>query len=220
MDKIEITANEIEELLKWRDEHKDLMRRCEMPPLRTVEIVIRDNGYRIKAIREGDELRLHLNIGGRPVGKGKFRLRFDGMWVAGKNDIKFEQKALGDNNPSDVAQSMLTVYCSLMKLMIHSNIEKEGEWDEPVPRKTAAHKPAAKGSKKPSKRITYILRSQNGALYAAPRGSHSSPKGVFSVRGHYRHYRDGKVVWIAEYSKGTGKKKKSKTYRMGGKENA
>ena len=51
---------------------------------------------------------------------------------------------------------------------------------------------------------------------AAPKDSHASPGGIFSVRGHFRHYKNGKVIWISEYRKGEGKKKK-KTYKMGGK---
>lgn len=86
--------------------------------------------------------------------------------------------------------------------------------DEPAPRK--AH---TKGAKKPYKRssaqTTYIIRKVNGTLLAAPSGSHASPRGIFTVRGHYRHYKSGKVVWVAEYKKGTGKKK-SKTYKVGG----
>lgn len=60
-----------------------------------------------------------------------------------------------------------------------------------------------------------LLRSINGALSAVPRGSHASPRGIFTVRGHYRHYKSGKVVWVAEYKKGTGKQK-GKTYKIGG----
>ena len=35
--------------------------------------------------------------------------------------------------------------------------------------------------------------------------SHKSPEGEFGVRGHYRRYKSGKVVWIDAYKKGTKK---------------
>ena len=38
---------------------------------------------------------------------------------------------------------------------------------------------------------------------------------AFGVRGHYRHYKDGRRIWVKEYVKGTGTKI-SKTYKIGG----
>ena len=47
MDKIVVTAADIEKLLAWRDEHNDLVR--SMPvPLREVEIQIVESGISIK----------------------------------------------------------------------------------------------------------------------------------------------------------------------------
>lgn len=62
---------------------------------------------------------------------------------------------------------------------------------------------------------TYILHSSGKRLSVAPKGHHASPSCSFTVRGHFRHYRSGKTVWIAEYRKGTGKEQ-SKTYKIGG----
>lgn len=88
--------------------------------------------------------------------------------------------------------------------------------DQEVPREIRQKSPHQKRQmKKQGKRTTYILRSINGTLSAVPRGSHASPSGIFTVRGHYRHYKSGKVVWVAEYKKGTGKQK-GKTYKIGG----
>lgn len=53
---------------------------------------------------------------------------------------------------------------------------------------------------------TYILRRGGVSLYVGRCGEHASPKGEFSVRGHYRHYKSGKIVWINEYRKGEGKR--------------
>lgn len=211
MDKILLCSSDIEDLLRWRDKHKELMGR-DNRPMRAVEIVITDNGYRIKAIRDGASLKLHLNIGGRSVGRAYFARRLDGMFVAEAGDIRLDKKAIGDNDAKEVARSMLTVYCSLMTLMVYG---KDGvEQNEPK-KQTTAHKRSNKAHKKPKKWITYILHRKAGEFLVAPRGYHASPSGTFSVRGHFRHYKSGKVVWIAEYNKGTGKKK-SKTYKLGG----
>lgn len=46
------------------------------------------------------------------------------------------------------------------------------------------------------------LRKYKDKIYAVPLSHHRSPEGVFSVRGHFRHYQDGKVIWIDEFLKG------------------
>lgn len=203
MDKVILTPDDIERLLSWRDQHQNEVR-SHPAPLKAVEIVMPHNGYHIKGIRDGDRLRLHLSQNFTQLGNCEFVRRADGMWASAKNCMKVEK---------DDLQSVLTVYCSLMALMAYGTVEAEAPGDR---RKTAGHKRSKKPSRKQSRRTTYILRMVNGTLTAAPRGSHASPGGIFTVRGHYRHYKSGKVVWISEYKKGTGKKK-PKTYKVGGK---
>lgn len=202
MDKIVVTAADIELLLKWRDQHPDEVR-SHPAPLKAVEIVVETNGWRIKGIRNGLHLSLYLNQNGRSFGHCEFVRRVDGMWASTKNRMQVER---------DDLQSVLTVYCTLMALMAHRPVIRSE--DEPAPRK-AHTKGAKKSHKRSSTQTTYIIRKVNGTLLAAPSGSHASPRGIFTVRGHYRHYKSGKVVWVAEYKKGTGKKK-SKTYKVGG----
>ena len=210
MDKIELTAEDIVALLKWRDNHKDEVR-SHPAPMKAVEIVVPHSGFRIKGIRDGDALRLHLSRHYEQFGNCTFVRRSDGMWASTKNRTK--------GVTQEDLQSALTVYCSLMALMTYGRMKPADAPAAPRVRKTPADdkkRRTKQPSKRPSKRVTYILRRENGTLVAAPKGSHASPTGVFTVRGHYRHYASGKVVWIAEYKKGTGKKK-SKTYKIGGK---
>lgn len=212
MDRVELSAEDIEELIAWRDENKDLVR-FHPAPLKAVEIVMKHNGYRVKGIRNGQSLKLYLNHDGRSVGRCDFTRTDDGMFKAGPGGIRLQESELYGGTPQEMAQTMLTVYCSLMALMTYgpSMVEPSDET-----RERTEHKSSGKATRKPTQRITYILRRVNGTLLAAPRGSHASPGGIFSVRGHFRHYKSGKVVWIAEYKKGTGKKKR-KTYKLGGK---
>jgi len=167
-----------------------------------VEIVMPHNGYHIKGVRDGDQLRLHLSQSGEQLGNCRFIRRAGGMWASTRNRMKVGR---------DDLQAVLTVYCSVMALMAYGR-------REPEPREALAPKPKSSPSKRPtkrkSKRTTYILRSINGALSAVPRGAHASPRGIFTVRGHYRHYKSGKVVWVSEYKKGTGKMRR-KTYKVG-----
>jgi len=175
-----------------------------------VEIIMPHNGYCIKGIRSGDRLRLHLRQKHVQLGNCEFKRRSDGMWVSVKNRMKVS---------ADDVQSVLTVYCSLMALMSHSydGAEEAPSQSYIEPAKELRRPENKKEYNKPRNRMTYILRNANGQIRAIPKGSHASPTGIFTVRGHYRHYRNGKVIWIDEYRKGTGKKK-AKTYKVGGKE--
>lgn len=207
MDKIELSREDITALLDWRDEHKELVRSLPAPK-KAIEIVFKHNAFRIKGIRDGDTLRLHLSNGFVNLGKAEFTVSKDKTLVLKRGKMEVTEESF---------RSVLTVYCSLMALMTYGRVEY-GEEIEPADKEkvTRSQKATKRSPRKPVKRTTYILRRDNGTLLAAPMSSHASPKGIFTVRGHYRHYKSGKVVWIAEYRKGTGKKK-SKTYKMGGK---
>lgn len=58
-------------------------------------------------------------------------------------------------------------------------------------------------TKENKKNITF--RKFKDSLYAVEFRPHRSPEGVFSVRGHFRRYANGKVIWIDEYLKGQNK---------------
>jgi hypothetical protein len=134
----------------------------------------------------------------------------------------------------EMVRSVLTVYASLMALMTYGEIKNENpvvNFSEPASQSPVLEnknekavvnlqkqKKKKKGKSVSTKQsITYILRSSpNGSLRVTTQGSHShaSPKGVFSVRGHFRHYKNGNVVWVAEYKKGTKGEKKGKNYKL------
>lgn len=207
MDKLILTRDDVNALIAWRDEHKAEVR-SHPASLRALEIVAPEVGWSVKGIRDGGKLRLHANQDGQSLGCCEFVRMPNGFWASTKNRMRVRQEHL---------QSLLSIYCVVMAVMAYGwQKPNEGEQKE-----RPKHKPAQKAKKqakpKAEKSITYILRRANGVITAAPRGSHASPRGEFTVRGHYRHYASGKVVWIAEYRKGTGKKKKSKIYKMGGK---
>lgn len=59
-----------------------------------------------------------------------------------------------------------------------------------------------------------VFRPYKEQLYAIPVGRHRSPDGVFEVRGHFRVYKSGKVVWIDSYLKGVNKECKDRPLRI------
>lgn len=214
MDKVFLTSEDIEYLLQWRDEHKELVR-MSPAPMKAIEIVCSDSGYRIKGVRIGDELKLNVSHNGMGLGNVKFRKRDDGLWEKIRDKTRLPVE--------DGVQSLLTVYGSLMALMVYGQMTISGSND--VPRLEAPEKAkkvvdnrAKKHDKKRSKpSVTYILRRDKNGISVVTKGYHASPNGTFSVRGHYRRYKSGRVIWIEEFQKGSGKKK-NKTYKVGNKD--
>ena len=205
--RIEVSISDVQKLLAWRDEHKDLVR--SMPcPLREVEIRIVDNGLTVKCFRTEKKLKLYVERNANRLGHVTFTPIGDGLWN------KKASTLVADCSPRETEQGALTLYDSLMALMTY------GPRKAPVESKKAkSNSPSHRGNtqKSSSKEgICYIIHSERGGISVAPKGSHASPSCTFSVRGHYRHYKSGKTIWISEYEKGTGRNRE-KTYRIGGK---
>ncbi len=204
MDKIVVTAADIEKLLAWRDEHNDLVR--SMPvPLREVEIHVVESGISIKCFRSDKKLKLYLDGPDGKLGHVVFTPLGYGLWKKKTNTLP------ADCNPVETGQSALTVYGSLMALMTYGAGSIRGEKSD-----TSKAPVKHKSSTRPhTTSTTYIIHSAGKQLTVVPRGHHASPACSFTVRGHFRHYKSGKTVWIAEYRKGTGHSR-GKTYKIGG----
>lgn len=207
MDRILLSTDDIEFVLKWRDEHKDLVRK-RVSPIKAVKIVCPDSGYTITAVRNGSNLRLGINENGMSIGSLTFETLKDGMFRLVKDKVNLSQED---------KQAVLTVYCSVMAILVFGKETIEMPPAKMSEKEGNAHKSKNKPKKSKSNGTTYILKRAGNKPQIVAKGSHGSPKGVFSVRGHYRHCKSGKVVWIAEFTKGSGKKK-DKTYKIGTKE--
>lgn len=115
MDKIVVTAADIEKLLAWRDEHNDPVR--SMPvPLREVEIQIVESGISIKCFRSDKKLKLYLDSPARKLGHVVFAPLGNGLWKKKVSTLP------ADCNPAETEQGALTVYGSLMALMTYRRV--------------------------------------------------------------------------------------------------
>ncbi len=227
MDKCILPQKDIDALLTWRDNNQELVRSAPMP-IKAIEILCVDQQITIKGIRDDKEhLRLYMTFRGHPMGRCEYHILPNKQWLLTKDTMT-------KNLPPEVLitapQSMLTIYASLMALMVYGNkvtyedfmeaLEEleEAELRTPVPMTEKQLRQILKSKPKPAPKqqgITYIIHtSKSGKISARVKGGHASPSGVFTVRGHYRHYKSGKVVWIPEFKKGEGKKKR-KTYKTG-----
>ena len=199
MDKIILSSGDVETLLEWRDNNRDLVRR-NAAPFRGIILEFPEAGINIKAIRDDEKLTFHVWIRGSKAGK------ITGLQLPG--GLFKERKDTTKLNKED-KQSILTVYASLMALIVYH---------EPEPAAAAArqerpHKAKNGAQRRKKSGITYIFRSSSSGPQVLPRGGHARPAGVFTVRGHYRHYKDGRAVWIKPYKKGEGKQN-NKTYKL------
>ena len=99
-------------------------------------------------------------------------------------------------------------YCSIMAYMAYNREYKVSN------HKTVHHK--ATTPKITNKRYNnlqtkvYVLDGESGCV-----GHHNSPSYEFEVRGYYRHYKSGKVIWFDGFTKCKGKgKPQNKHYQI------
>ena len=198
MDKVLLSRDDVKTLFDWAVVNKPLIRTMPMP-LKAVEITFVHFDLRIKGIREGRWLTLYAYKGYQKVCKVVFEIDSKGMLIKRKGETILERKSF---------ESVLTCYCALMAYMVY----EKPELVKAEPQQIQQKQPTKKQNKVSNKDgVTYILKRR--VIRPALGGHHASPRGIFTVRGHYRRYKSGKVVWIQEYKKGEGKAK-SKTYKM------
>ena len=117
----------------------------------------------------------------------------------GASDYKLEidiSDALTDfpkliNHINEVVSGICNSFLLIVAYLMYGNILGEKEYI------------AAGRNEGGTKVITF--RKHNETVYAIHTTAHRSPEGVFSVRGHFRHYKSGKIIWIDEYLKGVDK---------------
>ena len=206
MDKITYTNNDINFLLEWRDRNQDLVR-MGVCPIKAIKIISIESGITLTCIRRGQLVNISITQLGRSFGV----LTLECLPFGFCKIVKCTAKTL----KQDDLQSVITVYASTMAIMAFG-----GQYQAPPKEKkntnktmppSAQKKPGTKKSK--SNSITYVLRRTERDAQIVRQGSHARPEGTFSVRGHFRHYKNGRVIWIAEYVKGSGKDK-AKNYRL------
>ena len=202
MDKIRLSSADVDYILAWRDEHKDLVRQG-VSPLRAVKMLFPDVGITVTAIRNGKALSFSITKKGKSLGRLFYTVQKNGLCALTGDTTRLSEED---------KQSTLTVYASTMALLVfgRTTIESDAEPREIEP--AMLYDEPTTPRQRREKGYTYILRKCNASGHG---GHHRSPRGQFSVRGHYRHYKNGKTVWIREYTKGAGKKRATK-YRLKG----
>lgn len=202
MNKIVVTAADIKKILAWRDKHVDLVRSMPLT-LSEVEIQCVESEISITCYRKQRKLKMYIRNQEGLLGHSTF-VPYDGkMWERTKTTLP--STLFG----SQIQRDAITVYSSLMALMVYAGSYPADQNNK----KTAAGKVTKKVSKKSTSEVTYIIHSTGNRISLVQKGHHASPSCSFTVRGHFRHYKNGRTIWISEYKKGIGDEQ-SKTYKI------
>ena len=200
MDKIILSNNDVETLLLWRDQNKELIRR-NAAPFKGILLQFPESFIDIKAYNDAGKITFYLFINGHKAGKITGQQLPGGFFKARKNTTKLSNEDI---------QSIITVYSSLMALIVYHKPEPAAA--APRDQRQERPKKAKSGQERRKNSVTYLLKHSSSGPQLQRRGQHRSPASAFTVRGHYRHYKDGRAVWIKPYKKGTGGPQ-NKTYK-------
>ena len=213
MDKCILSNNDVAELFGWRDRNVDLVRRAACP-IKGIEVVLPDVPARIKYVRNDNIVSIHYVLAEKEIYNYTIRLVRHAIYNVGYNVVKKPAKGFGANEQFII--DIVALYYALMALIAYGD-DVEYTTQELDVIDTLTENPRKNNpTKSPAKRdnIIYLFnKEKSGRLSIRRKGERRSPRGQFNVRGHFRHLRNGKVIWIAEFQKGTGKKK-NKTYKL------
>ena len=200
MVKIPLTVEQINALLKWRDEHKEIVRAC-VVPFPSCEIV-GENGVKIRTQQNKDFPSVYSFTVSNTI-LHEVKGRFDYMTMTG-SVIHGEPQLSHEDT-----QTAITVWATVMAYIVNFEpniVAKEN--DESRSKDDNQRSASQRSHKRPENSVLYlnpvkfISESKN-----AVQRKYTPPACAFSVRGHYRHMKSGKVVYVHPYEKYTGKEK-------------
>lgn len=124
----------------------------------------------------------------------------------------------------EVALYFINLYVSVMTFMVYGEEFKPLGVNDIAETKHRSHEQIIKDAKQRFTNVSsnassgstvYLLKKYKGSPRLCVQGGRQKPSEEFSVRGHYRHYKSGKVVWIDEFTKcKDSDSKQDKTYRL------
>lgn len=198
MVKIPLTVEQINALLKWRDEHKELVRACVVPFPECS--IISENGIKIR-VESITSIVYKFTVTNFSQGSLMGRFFYDSELFA----VYHDSPKLSE----DKTQTAITTWATVMAYIVNFEpeiVEKEPE--ETESKEIEMRSASPRKQKRPQNSVLYL----NPIKYIADgknatHRKYTPPSCAFSVRGHYRHMKSGKVVYVHPYEKNTGKQK-------------
>lgn len=217
MDKIYVSQDEENKLFRWRDEHKNLVRNYKASTKKVKYILLYEtNNPIIITVIDSGEARVDFTITrqGKRLDSfcyDRYKMTVNEKWYALK-----EPKAVKEAKSAG-RQEAISIHASTQALLNYRQrieVDKKQEFRETVAK--MVERIEDKERKKNKNNIIKISDIIYTPVETSTRGfrNYTKPTREISVRGHYRHYRSGKTIWIDEYKKNAGKDKKSKKYDL------
>lgn len=196
MDIIHIDAASYDKLMNWQEENRELVKA--IAPynkyyFQRAEVVFTDSNIVGYFDFKRDLLRLRIKRNKKQIANCRIVPKPDdfdndyGIYF----DLMVNDESLPYDDACEVIQVVANTYIAYNALLIYGNLV-DGSSITPRARTEDGDK-------------HYFVREYDNKIYAVSSHAHRSPDGVFSVRGHFRKYKSGKVIWIDEYLKGTDK---------------
>jgi hypothetical protein len=217
-DSIIVPVNKIHDLFEWRSNNQEIVRNF-TPILE--DVVVNVGGVYI-----------HVEVSEDPEMSYKFTTYAGNEKQLIQHWNRYTMKGYAEHNKlpdtiakskdtfHDYVESTISVYCSLMAYMEHY---REVVTKQDVTTKKTKDRKKKGGNKK---KVTYLKRTVytvSGEIQTGREANTSDrekraytiPSEPFKVHGHWRHYRNGKSVWIEGYTKNkqAGKEAEPKVYQ-------
>lgn len=194
MDIIHIDVASYDKLMNWQEENRELVKA--IAPynkyyFRRAEVVFTDSNIVGYFDFKRDLLRLRIKRNKKQIANCHIVPTPDdfdndyGIYF----DLMVNDESLPYDDACKVIQVVANTYIAYNALLIYGNLV-DGSSITPRARTEGGDK-------------HYFLKEYDNKIYAVSSHAHRSPEGIFSVRGHFRKYKSGKVIWIDEYLKGT-----------------
>lgn len=211
MVKIPLTSEQVEKLLAWRDQHKELVRALVVPFPECS--ILSENGMKIR-IEQDEALKsvYHFTVTDTNAHKVKGRFTY-----STKTSYLYLWHGLPELS-KDEAQTTITVWAAVSAYIVNFQPELVERSGDSVGAAASVHTSSAKAANKAADRVIYLRPIVFTSEHESPVKRKYTPcESAFSVRGHYRHYKSGKVVYIQPYEKNTGKEKdkRNKVLKIG-----
>ena len=193
-DLIIVDTDKLTDLFQWRDNNKDIVRNF-TPILK--DIVIQVGGLNIH-VEESDDPEMSFKYTVYSQVEKVLVQHWNKHTTIGYTALNRLPKDV-QSDFHDYVESVISIYSTLMAYMEH--------YKETVDKKQVTSKQTKKAKKGKSK--SKRVRSLHRTVYTLSghittdkeKRAYTSPSEPFKVRGHWRNYKSGKKVWIAEYPK-------------------
>lgn len=191
------SRKEVDVLLAWRDEHKDLVRQFN-PALNEGVIIYEDNYVQYFRV-EGTSVHMRVYVNEKQV------LAF--TWHHHTTSVSNVTYVNVMDYPENKAiEDALTTWASLMAYMVHNKenreVVKKSETSSTITKKP---KKGKKGSNKVVRLTRVVYNVTIDKDINRTKRKYDRQVEAWNVKGHWRQYKSGKRIWINQTTKGKGR---------------